>query len=122
MMPMKLKQARRERRELRVRKKIVGTMQRPRLVVARSNQNIQAQIVDDVSGRTLCAASSVSKDLRGQVSYGGNVKAAEIVGQKIGEKARSMGIELVAFDRRGHRYHGRIKALADAARKNGLKF
>lgn len=119
---MKVKQVRRARRVVRVRKKITGTGERPRLSVARSIQNIEAQIIDDVSGRTLCAASSRSKDLRTQVGYGGNVKAAKVVGKALGEKAKAMGISEVAFDRRGRRYHGRIKALADAAREAGLKF
>jgi large subunit ribosomal protein L18 len=119
---MKVKQVRRARRVVRVRKKITGTSERPRLAVFRSLQNIEAQIIDDVTGRTLCAASSRSKDLRAQVGYGGNVKAAAIVGKALGEKAKAMGISQVAFDRRGRRYHGRIKALADAAREAGLKF
>lgn len=122
MTPMKMKQVRRERRVLRVRKTVVGTTTRPRLSVARSNQNIEAQIIDDVAGRTLCAAGSASKELRGQIGGGGNVKAAQAVGKVLGEKARQLGIEMVAFDRRGRRFHGRIKALADAAREAGLKF
>lgn len=116
-----LKQVRRSRRVLRVRKKLRGTAEQPRLAVARSNKNIAAQLIDDVAGRTLCAVSSLSKDLRAQCAYGGNKKAAAIVGKVLGEKARALGIEQVCFDRRGYRYHGRIKALADAAREAGLK-
>jgi large subunit ribosomal protein L18 len=92
------------------------------MAVSRSNKNIGAQLIDDVAGRTLCAISSLSKDLRAQCGYGGNKKSAALVGKALGEKARSMGIEQVCFDRRGFRFHGRIKALADAAREAGLKF
>lgn len=117
-----LKVARQERRIRRVRKKVDGTPARPRLAVSRSNMGIYAQIIDDVSGRTLCGVSSRAKELREQMSYGGNAKAAAAVGKTLAEKARALGIELVCFDRRGRRYHGRIKALADAAREAGLKF
>ena len=117
-----LKSWRLARRVRRVRKKVSGAPQRPRLAVSRSVQNIAAQIIDDATGRTLCAASTLSKELRDQVKYGGNVAAAKIVGQAIGAKAKQLGIGLVAFDRRGRRYHGRVKALADAAREAGLKF
>jgi large subunit ribosomal protein L18 len=110
-----------DRRVRRVRKKVSGSSDCPRLAVARSHRNIAAQLIDDVSGRTLCAVSSGSEEL-GQVKYGGNVKAAVAVGKLLGEKAQKMGIQTVAFDRRGRRYHGRIKALADAAREAGLKF
>ncbi len=110
------------RRTHRVRKKVNGTSERPRLAVSRSNRHICAQIIDDSAGRTLCAASSESKDLRAQVGYGGNVKAAVVIGKALGEKARELGIEKVCLDRRGRKYHGRIKALAEAAREAGLKF
>lgn len=116
------KQVRRNKRMVRGRKKVRGTPQRPRLAVTRSLQHIQAQIIDDDSGRTLCAASTRSKAFRGSGAYGGNIKAASSIGQTIGELAKSQGIEQVAFDRRGSRYHGRVKALADAARAAGLKF
>ncbi len=117
-----LKSWRLQRRVQRVRKKVEGDAQRPRLAVSRSDRNIAAQIIDDATGRTLCAASTLAKDLRGQVKYGGNVAAAKIIGQTIGAKAKQLGIEQVAFDRRGRRFHGRVKALADAAREAGLKF
>lgn len=117
-----MKIARRERRIVRVRKKVLGTPERPRLAVSRSHKNIYAQIIDDLAGRTLCAVSSQSKDFKARSAYGGNCKAAAAVGAELGQKAKSMGIEQVCFDRRGSRYHGRIKALADAAREAGLKF
>ncbi len=117
-----LKTARLAKRRRRVRKKIVGLSGTPRLAISRSLRNIMAQVIDDEGGRTLCAVSSTCKDLRGQLQHGGNVKAAATVGKAVGEKARQLGIERVCFDRRGCRYHGRIKALADAAREAGLKF
>lgn len=117
-----LKVARHERRIRRVRKKVDGTPARPRLAVSRSNTGIYAQIIDDVARRTLCGVSSRGKEIREQVTYGGNVKAAAVVGKALAEKARALGIEQVCFDRRGRKYHGRIKALADAAREAGLKF
>jgi len=115
-----IKHARHLRRRKRIRKRVNGTPQRPRLSVARSHRNISAQIIDDLSGRTLCAVSSGSQALR--AAYGGNVTAAAAVGKSVGEKAKSLGIEQVCFDRGGAAYHGRIKALADAAREAGLKF
>ena len=117
-----LKNKRQARRVRRVRKTVNGTAERPRLAVSRSNRNIYAQIIDDMAGRTLCAVGTMSKELRQQVSYGGNVKAAQVIGKSLGEKARQLGIEQVCFDRRGRRYHGRLKALAEAAREAGLKF
>ena len=117
-----LKSWRLQRRVQRVRKKVEGDAHRPRLAVSRSVRNIAAQIIDDATGRTLCAVYSYSKDLRSQIPYGGNVKAAATVGQKLAERAKQMGIEQVCLDRRGRRYHGRVKALADAAREAGLKF
>ncbi len=110
------------RRIRRVRRKVTGGTQRPRLAVSRSVRNISAQIIDDATGRTLCAASTFTKELRGGMKSGGNVAAAKVVGKAIGEKAKQLGIEQVAFDRRGRRFHGRVKALADAAREAGLKF
>jgi large subunit ribosomal protein L18 len=91
------------------------------LAVSRSNRNILAQIIDDAAGRTLCAVSSRSKGLRDDLGYGGNVKAASAIGKALAERARELGIEQVCFDRRGNRYHGRVKALAEAAREAGLK-
>lgn len=117
-----IKLHRAELRTARVRAKLRGTPERPRLAVYRSNRNIQAQIIDDVAGKTLVAVASDAKDVKGQLGYGGNVKAATLVGKALGEKAKALGIQSVCFDRRGRRFHGRIKALADAAREAGLKF
>ena len=99
-----------------------GTAVRPRLSVYRSLANIYAQIIDDDEGRTLCATSSLDPALRKELKYGGNIKAAERVGARLAELARQQGIEKVVFDRGHAKYHGRIKALAEAARKGGLKF
>lgn len=119
---IEVKQQRRQRRKKRVRKRVCGTAERPRLSVFRSLKNIYAQIIDDTAGRTLVEASTQSKDLRGVLSYGGNVAAASQVGKLLAERALAHGIKQVAFDRNGYRYHGRLKALADAAREAGLKF
>ena len=93
-----------------------------RLTVHRSNVHIYAQVIDASGSKVIASASSLDKELRGQVPNGGNVKAAAVVGKRIAEKARERGIEKVAFDRAGYRYHGRVKALAEAAREAGLKF
>ncbi len=106
----------------RVRQRVAGTEARPRLSVFRSLKHIYAQIIDDVQGRTLASASSRDKEVRQQLRYGGNVAAAKVVGTVLGERARQAGITRVVFDRGGYKYHGRIKALADAARKAGLEF
>lgn len=112
----------RQKRKLRIRKKVSGSPQRPRLSVFRSSRNMYAQIIDDLNGVTLASASTKTKELTEQVSYGGNKAAAEKVGEAITKKALSLGIRQVRFDRGGYQYHGRIKALADAARKAGLVF
>lgn len=112
----------RRRLHERIRKKLRGTPERPRLAVFRSQANIYAQVIDDDAGRTLCAASSLDKDLRGKSGRGGNVAAAKEVGTLIASRAKEKGIDAVVFDRGGFQYHGRIKALADAARGGGLKF
>jgi len=117
-----IKYVRHARRKRRVRKKIFGTAQQPRLAVARSHRNITAQIIDDLTGRTICGLSTQSKDVREACAYGGNSAAAAALGKAVAEKARSLGIERVSFDRGGYPYHGRIKALAEAARESGLKF
>lgn len=109
----------RVRRHKRVRSKISGTAQCPRLNVFRSSMHIYAQIIDDVSGKTLAAASSTEKDFG---MYGGNVEAAKKVGQMIAEKAKAAGITDVVFDRGGYVYHGRVAALAEGAREGGLNF
>jgi large subunit ribosomal protein L18 len=112
----------RQRRQLHVRRKITGTPQRPRLAVFRSSKHIYAQLIDDLSGRTLAAASSLTAEVKGQVGYGGNIKAARAVGQCLAAVAKERGIAQAAFDRRHYRYHGRIKALAEGAREGGLQF
>ena len=116
------KAARLERRQYRTRKSIFGSPERPRLSVFRSDKHIYAQLIDDLAGKTLVSVSSVNADVRGELKNGGNVKAAEKVGATIAARAKELGVTKVAFDRGGRMYHGRIKALADAARKGGLKF
>lgn len=111
--------ASRIKRHKRVRAKISGTPETPRLDVFRSNAHIYAQIIDDVNGVTLCAASSNEKDFEG---LGSNCEAATKVGKLVAERAKAKGIETVVFDRGGYIYHGRVKALAEAAREGGLKF
>lgn len=118
----KKKQRSHLRRRKRVRQKISGTGDRPRLSVFRSLKHIYAQIINDELGVTVAEASTLSPELRETVFNGGNVKAAESVGALIAEKAKQREIEVVVFDRGGHLYHGRIKALAEAAKAEGLKF
>jgi len=110
------------KRHERVRKNLSGTSAKPRLCVFRSLKHISAQLIDDSAGRTLAAASTLDKDIKGQAAYGGNKDAAKLVGAKIGKAALGLGIEAVAFDRGGFLYHGRVKELADGAREAGLKF
>jgi large subunit ribosomal protein L18 len=112
----------RERRKLRIRRKISGTPERPRLTVFRSAKHIYAQVVDDVAGTTLAHASTLSKDVRTAIDESTKSDAAKKVGQAIAKLLISKGIDKVVFDRNGYLYHGRIKALADAAREAGLKF
>jgi len=116
----KLKKLRQLRRRHHVRSHVVGTSERPRMTVYRSSKHIYVQLIDDLVGRTLAAARSGIKEQTPE--YGGNIKAAKAVGQKIAEAAKAKGITKVAFDRGHYRYHGRIKALADAAREAGLQF
>ena len=111
---------RRVKRHQRVRKNLIGTPEKPRLCVFRSNKNISAQIIDDVNGNTLAYASTLEKDLKG--GNGGNKEAAKKVGELIAKRALDKGIENVAFDRGGFLYHGRVKELAEGAREAGLKF
>ena len=119
----KLKAARLERRQFRTRKNIFGSPERPRLSVFRSDKHIYAQLVDDHSGKTLASVASTDGEVRGaELKNGGNIAAAKKVGAAIAAKAKAAGIKQVAFDRGGRMYHGRIKALADAAREGGLKF
>ncbi len=106
----------------RIRRKIAGNSQRPRLCVYRSLNHIYAQIVDDTQGTTLVAASTVEKAVREGLKGSGNIQAAKAVGKTVADRAKAKGIEAVVFDRGGYLYHGRIKALAEAARESGLKF
>lgn len=122
MNPQKRKAKGRVKRKLRVRRRVFGEPGRPRLTIFRSLGQIYAQIVDDVAARTLVAASSLSKELKGKVKSGGNIESAKVVGKLLGEKAKAAGIAQVTFDRNGYRFHGRVKAFADAAREAGLKF
>jgi large subunit ribosomal protein L18 len=105
-----------------VRKKVSGSPERPRLNVFRSVKHIYAQLIDDYSGKTLVASSSLDKELKGKISNGGNIAAAKSVGSLIAKKATDKGVNEIVFDRGGFIYHGRIKALAEAAREGGLKF
>jgi large subunit ribosomal protein L18 len=115
------KQIARSRRHHRVRKKVSGTAERPRLAVFRSNKHISAQVIDDRAGRTLASASSVERDLR-QAGATGNKVAASAVGHLVAERAKAAGVTQVVFDRGGFLYHGRVAAVADAARQAGLEF
>ncbi|QXM07326.1 50S ribosomal protein L18 [Crassaminicella indica] len=114
------KNAKRQKRHLRIRKKVSGTPERPRLSVYRSLKNIYAQIIDDVAGKTLVAASTLDKEIN--VNHGGNKEAAKLVGELVAKRALEKGINNVVFDRSGYIYHGRIKELAEGAREAGLKF
>ena len=107
-------------RHSRIRKSLSGTSERPRLNVFRSNANITAQIIDDEKGVTLVSASTLEKELK--VTNGGNVEAAKVIGKEIAKRAKKAKITKVVFDRGGYLYHGRVKALAEAARENGLEF
>lgn len=107
---------------LRIRRKLSGTGNRPRLCVFRSLAHIYAQVVDDLAGKTLVAASSVESAVCSDKNKAGNIAAAKMVGKAIAERAKAKGIEAVVFDRGGYLYHGRVKALAEAAREGGLKF
>ena len=118
----KAKKIRQLRRKRHVRSRVRGTAERPRLTVFRSSKHIYAQLIDDLAGVTLASASSAEKDVKSGTPYGGNKKAATVVGKRLAEKAKEKGIELAAFDRGSYRYHGRVKALADAAREGGLQF
>lgn len=114
--------AARRRRHLRVRKKVTGSAQRPRLSVFRSLAHIYAQVIDDSQGRTLAAASDLEPEARPQTNGKGKLEVAKRVGQLVGQRARAGGITQVVFDRGGYKFHGRVKALADGAREAGLEF
>ena len=117
-----LVQARRVRRQRRVRRRLFGTPERPRLAVFRSSKHIYAQVINDVNGTTLASASTLDPEIRAQQAYGGNKAAAAIVGRVVAERAKQAGIDRICFDRRCYKYHGRVQALADAAREAGLQF
>jgi len=112
----------REQRAARIRKKIAGTPERPRLTVYKSNKHIYAQIVDDTRGATVAAASTLSKELAGQLDGADKTAAAKLVGKLVAEKARAANVNKVVFDRNGFPYHGRVAAVAEAAREAGLEF
>jgi large subunit ribosomal protein L18 len=112
----------RANRAYRVRKRVRGTAERPRMSVHRTLKHLSVQLIDDHAGRTLVSVSTLDKGLRGDLKYGGNCEAAKLIGQKVAEKAKAVGVTQVAFDRGHCRYHGRVAALADAARAGGLEF
>ena len=118
----RLVQTRRLRRQRRVRNRLAGTPERPRLAVFRSSKHIYAQMINDETGTTLAAASTMDPEIKAQVKYGGNKAAAALVGRVVAERARKAGIDKICFDRRSYKYHGRVAALAQAAREAGLKF
>jgi large subunit ribosomal protein L18 len=117
-----LVQARRARRQHRVRNRLFGTPERPRLAVFRSSKHIYAQVINDQTATTLASASTMDPEIRAQLKYGGNKAAATVVGRVVAERAKQAGIDKVCFDRRSYKYHGRVEALAAAAREAGLKF
>jgi large subunit ribosomal protein L18 len=116
------KEANRAKRHFRIRKKVNGTPTVPRLSVRRSLTNLHVQLIDDINEKTLIGISTQSADVKKTAPYGGNVKAAQALGAIFAEKIKELGIETICFDRSGYQYHGRIKALADALRSNGIKF
>lgn len=112
----------RERRHKIIRKKVIGTKDRPRLCVFRSCKNLYAQLIDDIKGHTLFSLSTNASDLKNKLRYGGNLKAAQVLGEEFAKQAKEKGFGKITFDRAGYLYHGRVKAFAEAARKNGLIF
>ena len=118
----KLVQTRRLRRQRRVRNRLFGTPERPRLTVFRSSKHIYAQMVNDETGSTLVSASTLDPEVRKELKYGGNKAAAVVVGRVVAERAKKAGIDKICFDRRSYKYHGRVEALANAAREAGLVF
>jgi len=118
----KLRQVNRKKRHRRVRTKVSGTAERPRLNVFRSSKHIYAQVIDDQAGETMVAASSIDSQMRSELKHGGNREAARKVGELLAKRAVDKGIKDVVFDRGGYLYHGRVKELADGAREAGLKF
>jgi large subunit ribosomal protein L18 len=118
----KIVEVRRLRRQRHVRKRLHGTPERPRLAIFRSSKHIYAQVVNDDNGTTLASASTLDPDVRRDLAYGGNKAAASVVGKLVAERAKQAGIDKICFDRRSYKYHGRVQALADAAREAGLQF
>jgi large subunit ribosomal protein L18 len=116
------REAHRQRIHVRMRKRIAGTSERPRLAVHRTTRHIRAQVIDDLTGHTMVSASSLDKEVRDVIKGGGNVAASKVVGKIIAERAKAKGIQKVVFDRGGYQYHGRVQALADSAREAGLQF
>ncbi|RJQ48453.1 MAG: 50S ribosomal protein L18 [Nitrospiraceae bacterium] len=116
------REEKRQLRHARVRKRVFGTTDKPRLNIFKSVNHIYAQIIDDTAGKTIVAASSIDKELKGRIKTGGNIEAAKLVGGLIAQRATGKGIGKVVFDRGGYLYHGRVKALADTAREGGLQF
>lgn len=119
---MDKREALRQRRHRRVRKKVAGTAERPRLNIYRSLCNIYAQIIDDTQALTVASASTIDPDIKGKIKSGGNRESAKLVGEAVAKRALEKGIKKVVFDRGGYQYHGRVQSLADAAREAGLEF
>jgi len=116
------REAHRRRIHVRMRKTLAGTPERPRLCVHRSSKHIRAQVIDDQTGRTIVSASSLDAEVKAQIKGGGNVAASRVVGKVVAERAKSKGVDKVVFDRGGYQYHGRVQAVAEAAREAGLNF
>jgi large subunit ribosomal protein L18 len=116
------REAHRRRIHVRMRKTLAGTPERPRLCVHRSSKHIRAQVIDDQTGRTIVSASSLDAEVKAQIKGGGNIAASKVVGKVVAERAKSKGVEKVVFDRGGYQYHGRVQAVAEAAREAGLNF
>ncbi|KXK55747.1 MAG: 50S ribosomal protein L18 [Chlorobi bacterium OLB5] len=121
-MPTKTRLEPRQKIKLRIRKRIIGTPDVPRFVIFRSLNNIYAQLIDDINGKTLCSVSSIAKDVKSEAGKISKTEKSKVIGKKIAEKASEKNIIKVVFDRNGYLYHGRVKAIADAAREAGLKF
>lgn len=121
-MPTKIKLEPRKKIKFRIRKRIIGTPEVPRFVVFRSLTNVYAQLIDDTNGKTICSVSSIAKDVKSETGKISKTDKSKFIGKKIAEKAAEKSISKVVFDRNGYLYHGRVKAIADAAREAGLKF
>lgn len=121
-MPTKKRLEPRKKIKFKIRKRVIGTPEVPRFVIFRSLKNMYAQLIDDINGNTLCSVSSIAKDLKGDTGKVSKTEKSKVIGKKIAEKATEKNISKVVFDRNGYLYHGRVKAIADAAREAGLKF